>query len=460
MIKLERLNGTHAGEHRSFSRSPVTLGRETDCDWILAEDGKISRHHALIGWTDEKAVLRDLGAKHPTLINGSPFAGDVLLESGDTLCLGETMLKFLHFQPPRPARERRYSWMEWGTALLALLALLAQLYFLSGIARHWRGHVEVPALRMAPAEATPVPEPTPKPAGNGETEEVDIPEHLRFATPTPLPPPTPTPIPQTELLSPGQQLQLARQLVAERRLLDADRLLVQVLDLNPNHLEARAELARLHGRRSMFRESHAEWLRVRDQAEPGSELALEAAREIPVMDRRAALLEQPAPTPLPIPTPAPRPTAAPPAIPTPRPEAPRPPDPVARNPALLLENIQMQRLEGGSLFQELRLFQVNLRHVTGMPAVPAGAVSVEAVFYEALGDQIVRAAIPNQVVRMRINEELGGGRVVQGLEVAYEVPAQTSREGNRRFHGVVFRVLKDGGEIHTLALPASLLLQR
>ena len=464
MIKLSFQSGPRAGTHLVFRHAPVVIGREADCDLVLEDDTLVSRHHAQLSWEGDSEIgLRDLGARNPTLVNESTFEGEVILMSGDMIRVGKTRMQVTRVPVPKPLHRRRHSILEWGTLAMALAFLLVQFVFLIRTAPRWRGHVDREILRPLP---TPTPEPPPTPTPDPATlppptptpeptpapPPTPTPVPLPTPIPTPVPAPTPTPIPQTEALSIAEQIAEARRLIAARRLLDADRLLAQVQAQDPNSVDAAVERARLYGQRSMFRESIGQWERVLELAPADSGAVRNAQIEIQLMRRRLETLDRPAPPPAP--TPTPRPIPAP--LPTRVPEAP-PERPAREGPNLLLGNIDIQRFAGSELFDDMRLVSFSLRHVRGAAAAPEGTVRVEAVFYEDTGSRIERAQVPIPRVTLRIDEALSGGRILEDLEVAYEVPPGHPRGEARRFYGVVLRVLVEGREVHAISFPEPLI---
>jgi class 3 adenylate cyclase len=69
-----------------------TLGRHED-NTVVVDDAKASRHHALVRWTADGALLQDLGSTNGTFVNGSRV-GDRLLEPGDIVLIGLTHLRY------------------------------------------------------------------------------------------------------------------------------------------------------------------------------------------------------------------------------------------------------------------------------------------------------------------------------------------------------------------------------
>ena len=83
--------GALAGMRWPLGRDPVTLGRAPDCDIVLPER-QISRYHVRIEWDADGYVLRDLGSKNGTLVNGEKVRGQLYrLRDGDEISLATTL---------------------------------------------------------------------------------------------------------------------------------------------------------------------------------------------------------------------------------------------------------------------------------------------------------------------------------------------------------------------------------
>jgi hypothetical protein len=88
------LTGVVAGERRSLRKDrPFRIGRAPEADLCLPEDDrKVSRDHAVIEPSGDAYVLRDLGSKNGSWINGARIAGPVVLQHGDELRVGRTVV--------------------------------------------------------------------------------------------------------------------------------------------------------------------------------------------------------------------------------------------------------------------------------------------------------------------------------------------------------------------------------
>jgi hypothetical protein len=76
----------------AFHGPTVTIGRDRGCDVVL-NDTKVSRHHAELTLDSSGWVLRDLGSRNGTEVNGSPIT-EAHLRDGDHIRLGMTDIHF------------------------------------------------------------------------------------------------------------------------------------------------------------------------------------------------------------------------------------------------------------------------------------------------------------------------------------------------------------------------------
>jgi hypothetical protein len=72
---------------RIFLEKPVLLiGRDEDCD-VVVPDRRVSRKHASISLQGEGYILKDLGSRNGTFINGQELQGARALQDGDEIQL-------------------------------------------------------------------------------------------------------------------------------------------------------------------------------------------------------------------------------------------------------------------------------------------------------------------------------------------------------------------------------------
>lgn len=84
MAMLIMLEGGDPNQRRVIDRETLTIGREDNCDLVLA-DRQVSRCHALIRKENELYILEDCGSKNGTFVNGQEVEGACPLQDGDEI---------------------------------------------------------------------------------------------------------------------------------------------------------------------------------------------------------------------------------------------------------------------------------------------------------------------------------------------------------------------------------------
>jgi DNA-binding winged helix-turn-helix (wHTH) protein len=78
---------TGAGAHFILGKGAGVIGRDPNCAvWI--DSFEVSRRHARVVVSDQRAILEDLGSKNGTWVRGTRVAGPVELHDGDEITLG------------------------------------------------------------------------------------------------------------------------------------------------------------------------------------------------------------------------------------------------------------------------------------------------------------------------------------------------------------------------------------
>lgn len=80
---------------------PNRIGRDPDCE-VRIPSHRVSRRHAQISITGERAVLQDLGSKNGTAVRARLIEGPTVLADGDHILLGEEPVIFLLAAPTGP----------------------------------------------------------------------------------------------------------------------------------------------------------------------------------------------------------------------------------------------------------------------------------------------------------------------------------------------------------------------
>ena len=89
--KLQITGGSSAGRMIDIKLPQFVIGRATGCHLRLNSDA-ISRQHCAFLVNDKEVVLKDLGSRNGTFLNGEQLTKAVVLKTGDELQLGP--LKF------------------------------------------------------------------------------------------------------------------------------------------------------------------------------------------------------------------------------------------------------------------------------------------------------------------------------------------------------------------------------
>jgi hypothetical protein len=84
--------GPLQGTTITLGESPVTLGRGHDCTLVLADD-YASTHHARLVPGEAGWLLEDLGSTNGTYLNRAKVAGPMVMQKGDRLQVGNTVLE-------------------------------------------------------------------------------------------------------------------------------------------------------------------------------------------------------------------------------------------------------------------------------------------------------------------------------------------------------------------------------
>ncbi|AMV21697.1 Glycogen accumulation regulator GarA [Planctomyces sp. SH-PL14] len=91
-VTFQILDGLEAGRTYADLETPVTIGREEDCD-IRLNDDRVSRLHARIQEDSGRIILTDVDSTNGTRINGHPIKIRVL-QPGDQIVIGRCTLLY------------------------------------------------------------------------------------------------------------------------------------------------------------------------------------------------------------------------------------------------------------------------------------------------------------------------------------------------------------------------------
>jgi len=86
-VRLKILIGSNKGKEIKIPAPKCVIGRGDDCH-LKPQSDAISRRHCEIVTSDTEVVVRDLGSRNGTLVNGNRIAEETVLLTGDVLKVG------------------------------------------------------------------------------------------------------------------------------------------------------------------------------------------------------------------------------------------------------------------------------------------------------------------------------------------------------------------------------------
>jgi pSer/pThr/pTyr-binding forkhead associated (FHA) protein len=99
MPNLTIMTGDQAGTSFDLKNRSLSVGRDPSRD-IQVTDLKVSRKHAVIRMGETGHVVAPTKAKNGLFVNGNEISDETLLNEGDEIKLGDTVLRFsLHVSP-------------------------------------------------------------------------------------------------------------------------------------------------------------------------------------------------------------------------------------------------------------------------------------------------------------------------------------------------------------------------
>jgi S1-C subfamily serine protease len=98
-VWLSIRSGSQTGRILEVAKERFVIGRDADCDLVLADDDKISRKHAAISIKDGRIVVQDLGSTNGTYVDEERIAAPTQIRTGDSIRIGDTLLVTSETQP-------------------------------------------------------------------------------------------------------------------------------------------------------------------------------------------------------------------------------------------------------------------------------------------------------------------------------------------------------------------------
>lgn len=93
-LRLKVIHGKPNGHCLAFPPGEFMFGRGPECD-VRPNSDLVSRQHCIVQVANVGAVIRDLGSRNGTLVNGQLVQGERQLAHGDTLQVGPLVLQVI-----------------------------------------------------------------------------------------------------------------------------------------------------------------------------------------------------------------------------------------------------------------------------------------------------------------------------------------------------------------------------
>jgi hypothetical protein len=98
-VELTVRQGPQPGQRFSLTQPTISIGREMGND-VVVSDPQISRRHASLTWDGRQFIIQDLGSANGTFVNGVRLTAPQVLQPGDVVGLGSTVLLGFQASPP------------------------------------------------------------------------------------------------------------------------------------------------------------------------------------------------------------------------------------------------------------------------------------------------------------------------------------------------------------------------
>lgn len=112
--------GKHKGKRLKLPDGESVLGREEEAQIRIASE-EVSRTHCVLISSADKLVVRDLGSRNGTFVNGKPITTDVELQPGDLLVVGPMGFRLPAAEPgasdPKPLPAKKLAKADKGGGL-------------------------------------------------------------------------------------------------------------------------------------------------------------------------------------------------------------------------------------------------------------------------------------------------------------------------------------------------------
>ncbi len=93
-LQMKVVKGKPQGHCLSFPPGEYMFGRGPECD-VRPNSDLVSRQHCMVRISSETALIRDLGSRNGTLVNGQLVIGERVLLHGDKVQVGPLLLEVI-----------------------------------------------------------------------------------------------------------------------------------------------------------------------------------------------------------------------------------------------------------------------------------------------------------------------------------------------------------------------------
>jgi tetratricopeptide (TPR) repeat protein len=98
-------SGPMAGVVQNVHSPSFTIGRSTECEFVIVDDPKCSRRHAAVRWTATGFEILCLSEPNKVFVNGKEVT-QTFLQNNDIVKLGETEMQFNLMSAPKAVPQR------------------------------------------------------------------------------------------------------------------------------------------------------------------------------------------------------------------------------------------------------------------------------------------------------------------------------------------------------------------
>ena len=132
----------------------TTIGRSDECH-VTIDDPAMSREHAMIVVTSEQVIVRDLGSRNGTRINGQRVVGAIELHNGDRIRLGSQEILFSRVVTPRRTERSTCSVRQCASCRASFIAKAPSCPQCGAVPETTGDHPSAPSEKALPMSGLP-----------------------------------------------------------------------------------------------------------------------------------------------------------------------------------------------------------------------------------------------------------------------------------------------------------------